>query len=125
MNARQLEQIAERIKAVAANAGFEITRLWPSGKGFGLGYRRAAGQLTVWEVTAPRCTSARGRLDFSICHATCEQIEKVEKKRLKAALKAEVPECRVRQITALYDDHHDKLVAVEFADGTSGVSFSM
>ena len=109
MNARQLETLRPEIQAAARWIGFDIVRLWPMGKGFGFAFRRLAGP-SIWQEVAPKCTSAKGRLNFTVCHATCEQIEKAEKKRIKVELKKAIPACRVPKIVGIYEDHHEKLV---------------
>ena len=116
MNARQLETLRPEIEATATRIGVAITRLWPLGSGFGFAWRRI-GRPAIWEETAPAFTSIHGRVDFTACHAACEEIEKREKKIIKQAMKHDLSACRVRKIVGIYEDHHDKLVML--ADGVA------
>lgn len=111
MNARQVESLRAQIESAVESTGLRVTRLWPTGKGFGFAFVRI-GKPTFWEELAPTYTSARGRVNFTVCHGACHSAERHAKLLAKSAIRAAIPMCRGIQIVATYDDHRDKLVVL-------------
>jgi len=113
MNQNEVTALSAEIKNAAESAGYIVTELRPAAKGLVVLYRRATGP-TVWEELSPDHVSHRGRLDFSTCHRHCQDAEREDKRKLKAAIRL-LPGCRHLEIEARYVDHLDKIVPV--ADG--------
>lgn len=118
MNARQLEQISDSLNHAAEAAGYSILRLWPMGRGFGLEFRRLDGRI-AYEEEAKKCTSERGRVNFTVACTSASVVEIGWKKELKAAIRAAVPAVKNCTIVGLFADHHDKLVVLP-----GGVAFN-
>ena len=110
MNKTELSTISDKIREVAESIGFTITELSPSPKGFHFHFCRATGP-TIWEEVSPKHISGRGRLDFTVCHTRCKEIEHEEKRKIKHALRRAIPEISNAEIVGHYADHYDKIIA--------------
>jgi hypothetical protein len=109
MNAQELQNLTPQIKAVLADLGFELVKLWSLRDTFAFDYRRASGP-TIMDELRPQYTSKRGRLDFTTCHTHASKVEKEEKQLIKKTLREKIPACaKLGTIYGNYADHVEKI----------------